>query len=64
MASSTPYSRPSTPKTRDDLRRVLIRDQADREAISSLLMRYQAEDGGAGRTSSTCCRCTRTRGAE
>jgi hypothetical protein len=29
------------PKTRDDLRRVLIRDQADRDAISSRLMRYR-----------------------
>jgi hypothetical protein len=28
------------PKARDDLRRVLIRDQADRDAISSRLMRY------------------------
>jgi hypothetical protein len=27
------------PKTRDDLRRVLTRDQADRDAIASLLMR-------------------------
>ena len=28
-------------KARDDLRRVLIRDQADRDAISSRLMRYR-----------------------
>jgi hypothetical protein len=27
------------PKARDDLRRVLIRDEADRDAISSRLMR-------------------------
>jgi hypothetical protein len=32
------------PKARDDLRRVLIRDQADRDAISSRLMRYR-DDG-------------------
>jgi hypothetical protein len=30
---------------RDDLRRVLIRDQADRDAIASLLMRYHDENG-------------------
>jgi hypothetical protein len=28
------------PKARNDLRRVLIRDQADRDAIASRLMRY------------------------
>jgi hypothetical protein len=33
------------PKARDDLRRVLIRDQADRDAISSHLMRYRDENG-------------------
>jgi hypothetical protein len=33
------------PKARDDLRRVLIRDQADREAISSRLMRYRDQNG-------------------
>jgi len=33
------------PKARDDLRRVLIRDQADRDAISSLLMRYRDQNG-------------------
>jgi hypothetical protein len=33
------------PKTRDDLRRVLIRDQADRDAISSRLMRYRDRNG-------------------
>ena len=32
-------------KARDDLRRVLIRDQADRDAISSRLMRYRDERG-------------------
>ena len=31
--------------SRHDLRRVLIRDQADRDAIASLLMRYQDENG-------------------
>ena len=30
---------------RDDLRRVLIRDHADRDAIASLLMRYHDENG-------------------
>jgi hypothetical protein len=33
------------PKARDDLRRVLIRDEADRDAISSRLMRYRDENG-------------------
>jgi hypothetical protein len=33
------------PKARDDLRRVLIRDQADRDAISSRLMRYRDQNG-------------------
>jgi hypothetical protein len=33
------------PKTRDDLRRVLIRNQADRDAISSRLMRYRDQYG-------------------
>jgi hypothetical protein len=33
------------PKTRGDLRRVLIRDQADRDAISSRLMRYRDQNG-------------------
>jgi hypothetical protein len=33
------------PKTRDDLRRVLIPDQVDRDAISSRLMRYRDENG-------------------
>jgi hypothetical protein len=32
-------------KARDDLRRVLIRDRADREAISSRLMRYRDQNG-------------------
>jgi hypothetical protein len=33
------------PKARDDLRRVLIRDQTDRDAISSRLMRYRYQNG-------------------
>jgi hypothetical protein len=33
------------PKARDDLRRVLIRYQADRDAIASQLMRYRDERG-------------------
>jgi hypothetical protein len=32
-------------KARDDLRRVLIRDQADRDAISSQLLRYRHGHG-------------------
>jgi hypothetical protein len=34
-----------TPKTRDALRRVLIRDQADRDTISSRLMSYRDGHG-------------------
>jgi hypothetical protein len=33
------------PKARDHLRRVLIRDHADRDAISSRLMRYRDDRG-------------------
>ena len=33
------------PKARDDLRRVLIRDEADRDAIASGLMRYRDQTG-------------------
>jgi hypothetical protein len=33
------------PKARDDLRRVLIHDQADRDAISSQPLRYRDERG-------------------
>jgi hypothetical protein len=33
------------PKARDDLLGVLIRDQADRDAISSRLMRYRDQSG-------------------
>jgi hypothetical protein len=33
------------PKARDDLRHVLIRDQVDRDAISSRLMRYRDQNG-------------------
>jgi hypothetical protein len=33
------------PKARDDLRRVLIRDDADRDATSSRLLRYRDERG-------------------
>jgi hypothetical protein len=33
------------PLTRDDLRRVLIHDQADRDAIASQLLRYRDERG-------------------
>jgi DNA-directed RNA polymerase subunit F len=34
-----------SPSTREDLRSVLIRDQADRDAISSRLMRYRDQNG-------------------
>jgi hypothetical protein len=33
------------PKTRDDLRRVLIHNQADRDAIAQQLMRYRDQNG-------------------
>jgi hypothetical protein len=33
------------PKARDDLRRVLVRDHADRDAIASRLMRYRDQNG-------------------
>jgi len=41
------------PKAPDDLRRVLIRDQPDRDAICSHLMRYRDQTGQTGPTSST-----------
>jgi hypothetical protein len=41
------------PKARDDLRRVLIRDQADRDAIASRLMRYPDQNGQDWAASST-----------
>ena len=34
-----------TPKARDDLRRVLIRDQAERDAIAAHLLRYRDGHG-------------------
>jgi hypothetical protein len=34
-----------SPSAREHLRRVLIRDQADRDAISSRLMRYRDQNG-------------------
>jgi hypothetical protein len=34
-----------SPKSRDDLRRVLIRNQVDRDAIASILMRYRDQNG-------------------
>ena len=33
------------PKARDTLRRILIRDQADRDGIASRLMRYRDQNG-------------------
>ena len=35
------------PKARDDLRRILIHDQADRDAIASNLLRYRDVRGAA-----------------
>jgi hypothetical protein len=44
--NSARSSRPSTnPSARDDLRRVLIRDHADRNAIAMQLMRYRDQNG-------------------
>jgi hypothetical protein len=40
------FLRTLDPHGRDTLHRVLIRDQADRDAISSRLMRYRDERGG------------------
>jgi hypothetical protein len=34
-----------SPSERDELRRVLIRDQADRDAIASRLLRYRDQGG-------------------
>ncbi len=34
------------PRSRDALRRVLIRDQADRDGIASRLLRYRDSEGG------------------
>jgi hypothetical protein len=42
------------PVLRDHLRKVLIRDQADRDAIASKLLRYRDQNGRTGPTSSTC----------
>ena len=39
------FEPPSTRPARDKLRRVLIRDQADRDAISSDLLRYRDGHG-------------------
>jgi hypothetical protein len=36
-----------SPKVRDDLRSVLIRDRTDRDAIASRLMRYRDQRGDA-----------------
>jgi hypothetical protein len=41
------------PKAREDFRRVLIRDDADRDAIASRLMRYRDENGQGWLTSSS-----------
>jgi hypothetical protein len=42
--------RGAQPEARDDLRRVLIVDQADRDAISSRLTRYRDQNGQAEQT--------------
>ena len=45
MTICAPFSKNSNPKARDDLRRVLIHDQADRDAVASQLLRYRDERG-------------------
>ena len=52
MHDVSPPSLPESfdPKARDDLRRVPIRDQADRDPISSRLMRYRDQKVRAGPT--------------
>jgi hypothetical protein len=55
MTICAPFSKNSTRRPRDDLRRVLIHDQADRDAIAAQLLRYRdghVDDGGPA--SSTC----------
>jgi hypothetical protein len=42
------------PKARDALRRVLIHDKTDRDAVSSQLLRYRNQTGDDWPTSSTC----------
>jgi hypothetical protein len=43
--ASAPFSKLSTPRALDDLRRVLIRGKSDRHAISSRLMRNRDQNG-------------------
>jgi hypothetical protein len=45
MTTASEPSRNARSEARDDLRSVLIRDQADRDAISSRLMRYRDQNG-------------------
>jgi hypothetical protein len=53
--TSAPSSKRFDPKARDDLRRVLTHDQADRDAIASQLLRYRDGHGDDwAETSSTC----------
>jgi len=47
MTQPPPHSRDTRPLTRDALRRVLIQDQADRDAIAAQLLRYRNEHGTA-----------------
>ena len=42
------------PNARVALRRVLIHDQADRDAVASQLLRYRDGEATTGPTSSTC----------
>jgi hypothetical protein len=44
-AESPDSLRTLDPKARDDLRRVLIREQADDDSIASRLMRYRDQNG-------------------
>jgi hypothetical protein len=50
------------PTARDDLRRVLIRDQADRDSISSRLMRYRDQNGDDWADILDTLRCIRRSG--
>jgi hypothetical protein len=52
------------PMVRDDLRKVLVRDQADRDAISSRLMRYRDQAGDDWADIIDFLRCARMPGGE
>jgi hypothetical protein len=54
MPTSAPFSNRSTLWPATPLRRILIHDQADRDAIASQLLRYGDGEATTGPTSSTC----------